>query len=119
MDRRLADLGAVGILEKGLYGGVAMGLVDYKTMDGKGFKEMRDLSAELVEEAEEHIPLGLDSDLCLIDKESVDSLFYREEPEVLCWPRRRRELSCGASILTMMMTMMTTVMNIRGISRFR
>jgi hypothetical protein len=49
-------------------------------MDGKGFSEVRDCFAGLVEEAEEHIPLGLDLDLCLmIDEESVDSLLDREE----------------------------------------
>jgi hypothetical protein len=49
-------------------------------MDGKGFDEVRECFAELVEEAEEHIPLGLDLDLALaIDKEAVDSLLDRKE----------------------------------------
>jgi hypothetical protein len=80
MDRRLRDLGAVGDLREGLTGKLLWWLVDHETMDGKGFKEVRDCFAELVEDAEDHIPLGLDLDLCLmIDKESVDSLLDREE----------------------------------------
>jgi len=78
MDRRLRDMGAVGDLREGLTGKLLWWLVDHETMDGKRFDEVRDCFAELVEDAEDHIPLGIDLDLCLmIDKESVDSLLNR------------------------------------------
>lgn len=80
MDRRLRDMGAVGNLRDGFSGKLLWWLVDHEDMDGKGFNEVRACFAELVEEAEEHIPLGLDLDLGLmIDKESVDSLLDRKE----------------------------------------
>jgi hypothetical protein len=80
MDQKLRDMGAVGDLREGLTGKLLWWLVDHESMDGKGFDEVRECFAELVEEAEEHIPLGLDLDLALaIDKEAVDSLLDRKE----------------------------------------
>jgi hypothetical protein len=79
MDEKLRGMGAVGDLTEGLTGKLQWLLVDHEMMDGKGFNEVRDCFGELVEEAEEYIPLGLDLDLCLmIDKESVDSLLDGE-----------------------------------------
>jgi hypothetical protein len=55
-------------------------VVDEVSMDGKGVKECRECMRELVEEAEEHIPLGVDLDLCLVvDRECVDSLLETGE----------------------------------------
>lgn len=80
MDARLREMGAVGDLSEGLPGQLLWWLVDHEMMDGKGFKEVKDCFRELVEDAEETIPLGLDLDLCLmIDKQVVDSLLDREE----------------------------------------
>ncbi len=79
MDARLRDMGAVGDLKEGIAGKLQWWLVDHESMDGKGFDEVRECFAELVEEAEEHIPLGLDLDLALmVDKASVDSLLNGE-----------------------------------------
>jgi hypothetical protein len=69
-------------------------------MDGKGFSEVRDCFSGLVEEAEEHIPLGLDLDLCLmIDKESVDSLLDREETSsALLAPEEEKAFVWGVDV---------------------
>jgi hypothetical protein len=100
MDRRLRDMGAVGDLREGITGKLLWWLVDYETMGGKDFIEVRDCFAGLVEEAEEHIPLGLDLDLCLmIDKESVDSLLDREETSsALLSPEEEKAFVWGVDI---------------------
>jgi hypothetical protein len=53
-----------------------------------------------VEDAEEHIPLGLDLDLCLIiDKESVDSLLDREETSsTLLALEEEKAFVCGVDV---------------------
>jgi hypothetical protein len=80
MDQSLRDMGAVGDLEEGIAGKLVWWLVDHESMDGKSFQEVKECFAELVEEAEEHIPLGPDLDLALvIDKEAAESLLDREE----------------------------------------
>jgi hypothetical protein len=88
MKQRLRDMGATDDLQDGairdvqddVTGKLLWWLVDHENMDGKGFHEVRECFAELVDEAEEHIPLGLDLDLALvIDKEAVDSLLNRDE----------------------------------------
>nr|POE60991.1 hypothetical protein CFP56_64700 [Quercus suber] len=79
MDARLRDMGAVGDLKEGIAGKLQWWLVDHESMAGKGFDEVRECFAELVEEAEEHIPLGLDLSLALmVDEASVDSLLNGE-----------------------------------------
>jgi hypothetical protein len=100
MDRRLRDMGAAGDLREGFPGKLRWWLVDHETMDGKWFNEVRDCFAELVEEAEEHIPLGLDLDLCLmIDKESVDSLLDREESSgALLAPEEEKAFVWGVDV---------------------
>ncbi|EPE32142.1 hypothetical protein GLAREA_12224 [Glarea lozoyensis ATCC 20868] len=80
MDYRLRDMGAVGDLEEGIAGELVWWLVEDESMDGKPFQEVRDCFTELVKEAEEHIPLGLDLDLALfVDKESAETLLDCEE----------------------------------------
>jgi hypothetical protein len=78
--QRLRDMGAAGILEDGLTGKLQWWLVDHESMNGKRFQEVRDFFAELVDEADEHIPLGLDLDLAsMIDREAAESLWDRDE----------------------------------------
>jgi len=80
MDERLRYLGAVGDLKDSFAGKLLWKLVDHESMDRVGFQEVRNSFAKLVEEAEEHIPSGLDLDMCLvIDKEAMDSLLDRKE----------------------------------------
>jgi len=80
MQVRLRDMGAKGDLKEGITGKLLWWLVDEVSMDGKGVRECRECMRELVEEAEEHIPLGVDLDLCLmVDRECVYSLLDGEE----------------------------------------
>ncbi|CAM5999589.1 unnamed protein product [Sphagnum balticum] len=86
MQGRLRDMGAKGDLKEGITGKLLWWLVDEVSMDGKGVRECRECMRELVEEAEEHIPLGVDLDLCLVvDRECVDSLLEGGDEKAWVW----------------------------------
>ena len=86
MEERLRDMGAKGDLKEGITGKLLWWLVDEVSMDGKGVRECRESMRELVEEAEEYIPLGLDLDLCLVvDRDCVDSLLEGGGEKAWVW----------------------------------
>ena len=79
-------MGAKGDLKEGITGKLVWWLVDEVSMDAEGLRECRECMGELVEEAEEHIPLGMNLDLCLVaQKECVDSLLEGGEEKAWVW----------------------------------
>lgn len=79
MDATLREMGAVGDLKEGIAGALQWWLIDHTEMDGKSFTDVRDCFQDLVEDAENTIPLGLDLDFALlVDKVAADSLLDLE-----------------------------------------